>query len=212
MRNPIKPMTDLNGLPVLTPSNDEAYSYYSNYLLNNRELLDAMIIRHSKVLFLRFDVRFPDTYCWSEPMMYWWKFLDLLRRWLVENGFDPQYVVRMEQKTSLNPHFHVGLLLNGNKANEENAYFYKLQAEQIWQKVLGVKQTGLVDFCNKDYWGNPMPEGILIVRPPERTGVDVRTTLEYIKVFKAMSYLAKYTPEDQIPSSQRKVFYSQCNR
>lgn len=29
---------------------------------------------------------------------------------------------------------------------------------------------------------------------------------------KAMSYLAKYVPDDLIPSSQRKVFYSLCNR
>jgi len=212
MRNPIKQLIEFEGLPVLTPRYGEPYWYYMNYLSNNRNLLNAMLEQHSKVLSLRFDLRFPETACWEEPMSYLLKFLDLFRRWLVTCEFDPQYVIRMEQKTSINPHFHVALLLNGNKANEANSYYYKQVAEQTWENAVRTNMTGLVDYCDRDKLGYPLPEGILIVRPPERTGIKVQTTLEYQAAFKAVSYLAKYVPEDEIPSVQRKVFYSLCNR
>lgn len=129
MRNPVKQLIEFEGLPVLTPSSGELYWYYQNYLSNNRDLLDMMLARHSKVLFLRFDLRFPEAYCWPEPISYFLRFLDCYRRCLVEQEFDPQYGIRMEKMTSINPHFHVALLLNGNKANAGHAWFYKQQAE-----------------------------------------------------------------------------------
>lgn len=212
MRNPIRQLIEFEGLPVLTPTYGTPYHYYTVYLSNNRDLLNAMLARHSKVLFLRFDLRFPEAYCWPEPISYLLRFLDCYRRWLVEHDFDPQYGIRMEKMTSANPHFHVALLLNGNNANAGHAWFYKQQAENCWLKAVGECTVGLVDYCHRDYRGASLPEGTLVIRPPQWTGIEVQTTPEYQEVFKAMSYLAKYVPEDQILSSQRKVFYSLCNR
>lgn len=212
MRNQIKSFPDYEGLPVLTSTNGEPYLYYSIYLLNNRTLLNTMLMRHSKVLFLRIDLRFPNDRQWQTPMLYLQRFLDLLRRHFTRYDFDPQYVIRMEQVSSINPHFHVCLLLNGNKANQFNLRYYKQQLEQMWRRVLEVEMTGLVDFCNRDYCDRALPEGIVIVRPPEHTEFKVEMTSEYREAFNAMSYLAKYVPEDRIPSEQRKVFYSLCNR
>ena len=66
--------------------------------------------------------------------------------------------------------------------------------------------------CNQDWQGEPYPEGIRIVRPPQHSDISVTATLEYQEAFRIMSYLAKYDENDQIPENERKVFYSLCNR
>ena len=101
-------------------------------------------------------------------------------------------------------------LLNGNKAR--HAYYYKQEADRLWQKILDEPQGGLVDFCNRDWQGEPYLEGIRIVRPPQHSDISVTATLEYQEAFRIMSYLAKYDENDQIPENERKVFYSLCNR
>jgi hypothetical protein len=207
MRNLPVSLTSFEGLPVLAPTSGETYRYYPYYLAKNRELLNTMLSHHSKVLFLRFDLHFPQTERWLAPTSSLSGFLDMYRRLLVERHFDPQYMIRMEQQTSINPHFHVVLLLNGNKA--QFPYFHKQEAGRLWQRVLNVEANGLTDFCNRDSWGYPLPEGIMIVRP---SSCETWETNEYREAFRIMSYLAKHVPEDRIPSYQRKVFCSLNNR
>ena len=210
MRNPIKSFTEYQGLPVLTPRYREPYPYYVNYLDRNREVLSRMLERHSQVLFFRMDLRFPDRILWYDEKELFFRFLDQYRKLLVNWGLDPQYIVRMEQKTGLYCHFHMAFLLNGNKAS--HAYYYKQEADRLWQKILNEPQVGLVDFCNQDWQGEPYPEGIRIVRPPQHSGVPVEAMLKYQEAFRIMSYLAKYDEADQTPDHERKIFYSLCNR
>lgn len=188
----------------------EPYPYYVNYLDRNRELLSRMLERHSQVLFFRMDLRFPDRILWYNEKELFSRFLDQYRRLLVSRELDPQYIVRMERKTGIYSHFHLVFLLNGNKAR--HAYYYKQEADRLWQKILDEPQGGLVDFCNRDWQGEPYPEGIRIVRPPQHSDIPVTATLEYQEAFRIMSYLAKYDENDQIPENERKVFYSLCNR
>lgn len=139
MRNPIKSFTEYQGLPVLTPRYREPYPYYVNYLDRNRELLSRMLERHSQVLFFRMDLRFPDRILWYDEKELFFRFLDQYRKLLVNWGLDPQYIVRMEQKTGLYCHFHMAFLLNGNKAS--HAYYYKQEADRLWQKILNEPQA-----------------------------------------------------------------------
>lgn len=210
MRNPIKPLAVYQDLPVLTPRMGEPYPYYVNYLDRNRELLSRMLERHSQVLFFRMDLRFPDRILWYNEKELFSRFLDQYRRLLVSRELDPQYIVRMERKTGIYSHFHLVFLLNGNKAR--HAYYYKQEADRLWQKILDEPQGGLVDFCNRDWQGEPYPEGIRIVRPPQHSGISVAVTPEYREAFRVMSYLAKYDAADQTPDQERKIFYSLCNR
>lgn len=211
MRNPTKSLTEYQGLSVLTPRyRDPPYSYYINYLDRNRELLNRMLERHSQVLFFRMDLRFPDRILWYDEKELFFRFLDQYRKLLVSRELDPQYMIRMEQATGLYCHFHAVFLLNGNKAC--HAYYYKREADLLWQKILNEPKGGLVDFCNRDRQGEPYPEEIRIVRPPQSSGISVEETAEYQEAFRIMSYLAKHVPEDRIPSRQRKVFCSLNNR
>ena len=210
MRNPIKPLAEYQELPVLTPRYREPYLSYLNYLDRNLELLNRMLERHSQVLFFRMDLRFPDRILWYNEKELFSRFLDQYRRLLASRELDPQYIVRMERKTGIYSHFHLVFLLNGNKAR--HAYYYKQEADRLWQKILDEPQGGLVDFCNRDWQGEPYLEGIRIVRPPQHSGISVAVTPEYREAFRIMSYLAKYDESDQIPENERKVFYSLCNR
>lgn len=211
MMNPIRPFKEFQGLPVLVRSDEQPYFYYLHYLQRNMELLEQTLRRHSKVLLLRIDLRFPAY--WVEP---WndalYRFLDVYRRWLAEQKFDPQYAIRMEQNTAPNPHFHLALLLNGNHADINAARYYKEQAGRFWKNTLKTTSEGLVDFCNRNWMGLPIQECLCITRPLEGAGTPFHEIREYREAFKAMSYLAKYVETDRIPSFCRKVFYSQCNR
>ena len=169
-----------------------------------------MLERHSQVLFFRMDLRLPDRIFWYDEKQLLSRFLDNYRKLLVGRGLDPQYVVRMEQKTGFYPHFHMAILLNGNRAS--HAYYFKQEANLLWQRILCESRCGLVDFCNRDWQGEPYPEEIRIVRPPQNSGIPVEATLEYQEAFRIMSYLAKYDEADQIPDHERKVFYSLCDR
>ena len=210
MRNPIKPLAVYQDLPVLTPRYREPYFSYLNYLDRNLELLNRMLERHSQVLFFRMDLRFPDRILWYNEKELLSRFLDQYRKLLVSRELDPQYIVRMERKTGIYSHFHLVFLLNGNKAR--HAYYYKQEADRLWQKILDEPQGGLVDFCNRDWQGEPYLEGIRIVRPPQHSGISVAVTPEYREAFRVMSYLAKYDAADQTPDQERKIFYSLCNR
>lgn len=158
---PIKPLSVYQNLPVPTPKMGEPYLYYLNYLDRNLGLLNRMLNRHSQVLFFRMDLRFPDRILWYSEKELFSRFLDQNRKLLVSREFDPQYIVRMERKTGFYGHFHMTVLLNGNKVC--HGYPFKREAKILWQKILNEFQNGLVDFCNRDWQGKPYPKEIKIV-------------------------------------------------
>ena len=206
MRNPTKKLRTFHNLPVLIPYNgSDDYHYHLLYLCKNRILLNRMLKRHSKVLIFRFDLHFPATEQYPDPMKALSYFLDQYRKLLVARGLDPQYMIRMEQCDSLNPHFHVFILIDGN--NTKSTMVYKEIAERLWLKIIhGYK--GLVDYCTHNAEG----AGIMVIRPTKESNLPLEQSENYQAAFQCMSYLAKYVPEDRVPSHQRKVFYSLCNR
>lgn len=159
---PIKPLSVYQNLPVPTPKMGEPYLYYLNYLDHNLGLLNRMLNRHSQVLFFRMDLRFPDRILMLQREGTFLSLLGSIRKLLVSRELDPQYIVRMEQKTGFYGHFHMAVLLNGNKVC--HGYPFKRETEILWQKILNEFQNGLVDFCNRDWQGKPYPKEIKIVR------------------------------------------------
>lgn len=195
MRNPIRNNIMLNGQPLYRA---EA-SYYGNYLNRNRELLDRTLEAWGRVLVIRFDLRFPDDFPIeaAHDNALFTSFIKDYRAILDRRNIEMEYVVRREQITSVVPHYHAAILLNGNKA--QNGYFYQEQAQTTWIKRLtpysATAHIGLVHYGRTH----------LINRYGSSD-----TQHQYDEACKMLSYFAKYDDRDITPSQQRKVFYSQC--
>ena len=78
------------------------------------EQLVAMLSIHCKVLDVRFDVHLYEHTADSEVMS---KFLKLLRRW-IEREYDSElgYVWVREHDTAKDQHYHIVIMIDGNKA------------------------------------------------------------------------------------------------
>ena len=82
-------------------------------------------------------------------------------------GYDPQYIAKREQKTSVNPHLHVAVLLDGNKKRSIASIhktFEKHWANQPGIPLEEVQQKALVYPCNKAPDGSPRENGRVIKR------------------------------------------------
>lgn len=133
MRNNISPLTQYQGIPLITPRQGvEPFSYYHNYLQMARNLLDRALNAHGGVITVfRIDLTYPDDKVWSNPMRFYDAFISQYRRVLTEQSLDPQYLIRMEQRGA-NPHFHVAIVVRG----AVNAWSLKELANEIWMSVL----------------------------------------------------------------------------
>jgi Protein of unknown function (DUF3296). len=124
----------------------------------------SMVHAHGKIMQVRFDLRYPDDGSIIPIRQHIYDFNYNLKRKLqrekVAGGHlvDPQMLWTEERHTSLHPHYHYVLLVNGN-AKEK--YFPLLRdiVEPTWKKAIRTKQNGLVDYCDKHG-----PNGLLIIR------------------------------------------------
>ena len=140
-----------------------------------QELLENYTERHSKVLAIRFDLRYPDKYQQhkgdpnqtelatdKEEMSTMdngdiCKTISALNKYFGRKGLDPAYLWVREQKTSEAHHYHAMLLLNGHKT--QNPYEAFSKAEALWQKTIGSEQKGLIHYCNKNPDGSYRKNG-----------------------------------------------------
>lgn len=168
-----------------------------------KEQMVVMCNKHNKVLFIRFDLRYPSGYGAihgsSEHVS------ELFKR-LVEKyqrlKIDTRYIWAREQKIVQNAqHYHCVLLMDGNKTY---SYFYILQVvTEIWGRILGCDGRGLVDYCDRQC------NGIIIRRPSSKaTGEDLMFQREeynanFNRCFKWASYLAKDNQKAYTPYSMR---------
>ena len=124
-------------------------------------------------------------------------------------GYDPQYVARREQVTSENQHYHVGLVLNGNKKRSINAVRETIEkhwANQLDIPLEEVQQKALVYPCNKAPDGSPRENGRMIKRGTWDNHKQKQDTM------RQLSYLAKVDENDLTPSSTKKFFTSQFQK
>ncbi len=83
-----------------------------------------MIEKHSKVMVVRFDVRYPDNENIKTDNQDIYRFTYNLKRSLnrekIDGGHnvDAQIIHVEEKKTSNNPHHHYAVLVNGNAKNK----------------------------------------------------------------------------------------------
>jgi len=126
--------------------NDEAYR--RDILRQIIGRLNWMIGHHNKVLLIRFDVRFPDGYPHDGNNREISSLLRRLRENIEWSGVEVQYCWVREQVSSLTPHYHIVMMVDGSKI--QNPMGILREADRIWNHSIGYGGTGLVNFCCHD--------------------------------------------------------------
>ena len=172
-------------------------------------VITTMTERHSKVLVVRFDLRYPKDHNADNSNKDFSSTMQAVCQEFGRKAYDPQYVARREQVTSENQHYHVGLVLNGNKKRSIKAV--RETVEKHWANQLDipleeVQQKALVYPCNKAPDGSPRENGRMIKRGTWDNHKQKQDTM------RQLSYLAKVDENDLTPSSTKKFFTSQFQK
>ena len=157
-----------------------------NILFKICQVYDQMFARHRRVYAMRFDMRLPagidtsDNSAFRSFMAY---FMQVERRC----GYDPEYCAVREESENKGVHYHILLLLDGDKTRKS---FYHIElANRIFNRKFGYplrKYTGMINDCTQDEYGRKHPNGYLIDRDDYYT----RESHENAS-FRQASYLAK---------------------
>lgn len=173
--------------------------------------LNYMINQHCKVLAVRFDIHFPKGYPHDGRNR---EISELLKRMKgYRSGFsddvEVHYVWAREQVSSLVPHYHVILFIDGSKIQNPHGILQSI--ERIWQGVIGVVQPGLVHFCCQD----GSVGHVMLIRPssalqgPELDAQIWQFEMAYRDVLRRIAYLAKAFSKGSAPHRVREYGYSQ---
>ena len=180
-----------NNLILVYP--DQKLGCQKDILQSLEKLFVHMTNKHSKVLFIRFDVRYPFNYQLQETQTnkLFSRFMAALVLYYQRQGYDPHYLWVRDGSDGAHPHYHVVFMLNGHKAK----YYMPVlkNAEQLWGYQLKQNAKGLIFYCNRDWNGNPQDNGICIRR--DRAGY--RET--YNRCFRWGSSLAKASSKECTP-------------
>ena len=197
--------SEYNGDPILA---DEKKGLAVDTGMLDRILaqFDCAEDTHSKTLFFRFDLRYPDGMKAPQDNIHFRHCISGYCKNLSRKGLAPRYIAVREQKTpKQNPHYHVAMMLDGQKTR--NPHEHLKTADRLWANELGIKTDnptalGLVCHCDKDKDGNRVMNGMLIDRTKDNYE-DVRAAC-----IRRASYLAKENQKAFTPKGQREYFAS----
>jgi len=144
-------------------------------------LQEHICSKHSKVLAVRFDVFYPETYSAQGDNKDISKMISKMAQAYKRQGYDPAYMWTRELIDSDNPHYHCVIFLNGSKTRHFNHVFKT--AEKLWGTTLGTDVAGCIDHCSKK------ENGMLIVT--KRDGTKDNHHDNFDAVHHQTSYLAK---------------------
>lgn len=182
-----------NDLPINT-NKDKGLGCFCSFLCRYREKFEHMIKKHSKVMQVRFDLRYPGDDSVSHDKTHISTLCEYLKRWFVRNQTGPhsadiqiEWVID-QKKSSSHPHYHVIVLVNGNAF--QYAYTVLKKAEYYWGIILKTSHGGLVDHCDKYRNSNGRSNGMMW----RRGSSDAKAILEDMHY--QASYLAKARDKD----------------
>ena len=185
-----------NNKQILTDKN-LGYGCRVDILARLEALLTDMTQRHCKVLFIRFDVRYPRGLLYPTDNVLFRGFMATFIKQYQRKNLGPAYLWVREQDSSDNHHYHCVLLLNGNKVQHYLPILRK--ADELWSLALGVEQQGLVHFCDSTVAGGKQANGLMIRRDKYAApGVEERC-------FQWGSYLAKTNTKDDSLFNTRSI-------
>ena len=124
--------------------------------------LDYMISNHSRVMFIRLDLHFPNSIDIERPGDVFSRFMASFIKTLRIRRLNPNYVWSQEKNANAsNPHFHIVLFIDSRTL--QRPYSVIEHAKQLWNKWLGGNGSGCVHECrNQRDWG--LPNGTIIDR------------------------------------------------
>ena len=183
--------------------------YSQKYLDKGIAMIDSMTERHSKVLQVRMDLKYPKEITSDGTNNDFQRTMESLMKELSRKGYDPQFIARREQKKSKNPHYHLVIQVDGNKKRDRTSLIES--AEHHWSHTLGMTQqevheNRLVFPCNYNSLNDPLPNGYML----NRNAVDFQSNKD--ATVRQLSYLAKIEPDDMTESRTRKFFSSQFQK
>lgn len=164
------------------------YEYRQDILVKIQERLVHMIQHHSKVLVVRFDVRYPDNHPYPQRNEDISNLMKLLKEWFYQNGIEAHYLWVREQNISDVPHYHVAFLINGNRCQTGTGLLQA--AQRLWGCTLAYPWTqGLIHYCD-------LEEGRawIMLNRPSATSLPAEHQAFRIRVqsvFERLCYLAK---------------------
>ncbi|WP_298069337.1 inovirus-type Gp2 protein [uncultured Mailhella sp.] len=182
MKENITFLPEYNNHPINTDINKKQ-GCYEKALDKIESTFNSMLDQHSKVMVVRFDVRYPnnDNIQCNKNQVYdfTYNLKRSLNREKIGGGHkvDAKLMYVEEQDKSIHKHYHFNVIVNANAKNKSYPILQK--AERLWKKSLGTEQDGLIDFCSSH------ENGIII----DKNSDDFNSN--YNKAFYQVSYLAK---------------------
>ena len=157
----------------------------------------------SKVFFMRYDIRFPERFDHADNNVFR-EFQSKFMKNLSRQGLKPQYIAVREQSREKHQHYHVALLLDGQKT--QSIHNHIQTAERLWDLTLGLPEKengyGLIDDCTKSRSGEKQENGVMLRYDDPWRG-DKKDDC-----FRRASYLAKTSTKGNTPKGQREMFSS----
>ncbi|MBD5416543.1 MAG: inovirus Gp2 family protein [Desulfovibrio sp.] len=142
------------------------------------QLFDSYQQRHSRVLSVREDIRYPADYGPVYDNEDIAKTMAKVAQTFKRKGLDPAYIWVRAEKSSEHPHYHCLVLLDGQKTRSAGMVYDV--TERHWQNTIGASAVGLIERCNGDR-EHPHENGEVIPRSVGRP--------DYVN--RQISYIAK---------------------
>lgn len=191
-----------NNYPIMTDKNKKLSC--DTYILKEIEKqFDYAEATKSKIFFMRYDVRIPENMYIKDNKTFR-DFQANFMKNLSRKGLKPQYIAVREQSREKHQHYHVALLLDGQKT--QSIHNHIQTAERLWNSALQLperaKGYGLIDDCSQSRTGEKQINGVML----RKDDPEMQTKKE--DCFRRASYLAKCNTKGNAPKYQREVFTS----
>jgi hypothetical protein len=198
---------EFNGLPINNGPSGEYYCY-DMILHKTHERQMWMTNKHCRVLFIRFDLRFPVNYLPKGGNYEISRLFKIMKENAYNREIEVHYVWVREQSREKHQHYHCVVFINGSLVRDYRSFLGEV--ERVWGLVLGCDAKGLVDWCDRDRSGLPVENGIMIERPRQAAvGASFHEQNELYnnnlrRCFEWASYLAKTNQKDNRPGGIRR--------
>ena len=191
-----------HGYPIMTDP-QRGLSCDTKILNEIERQFDYAEENKSKIFFMRYDIRFPEGYDHTDNGVFR-AFQSKFMKNLSRQGLKPQYVAVREQSREKHQHYHVALLLDGQKT--QSIHNHIQTAERLWDSTLGLPARengyGLIDDCTTNRHGEPQENGVMLRYDDPFRGN------KKDDCFRRASYLAKTNTKGTAPKGQRELFSS----